>query len=354
MTKTSILIAGRDQKLFKRCMTVVSVSLKGRCGTRVTDAEIKPIKNNHLSVADVSVGGDAPKDVLHVYTYEPGEVRKDKPSTWPVYIAKVGHKVYPSESITEQVMTEVGKAFGFRMADSCLRKVAGQVRFLSRHFLSKNEQLIHGLSIFASYLEDEEFVQSVREERRSKDVFDFDTIINAIKSVFSRYPGACEDICRDYVRMLAFDAITGNNDRHHANWGVIEHVKGAYTPTFSPIYDSARGLFWNYDNETLAKRYTRSHETKGFVTSYINGATPMTSYDGEGEVSHFDLMASILRDHDEYEEVLADHYRPGALSTIRDILETKFSGLLTEPRRELILDCLEKRLEFYQQAITGG
>jgi hypothetical protein len=335
-------------------MTVASVSVKGRCGTRVTDAEVPPIKNQHLSVADVSVGGDAPKDVLHVYNYKSGEIRKDKPSTWPVYIAKVGHKVYPSESITEQIMTDVGKTFGFRMADSCLRKVSGQVRFLSRHFLKKNEQLVHGLSIFASYLEDEEFVQSVREERRSKDVFDFDTIINAIKSVFSRYPGACEDICRDYVRMLAYDAITGNNDRHHANWGVIEHVKGSHPPAFSPIYDSARGLFWNYLNDTLRKRYSRSHETKAFVTSYIDGATPMTSFSGQGEVNHFDLVTAILRDHDEYEEVLEDHYRPSALSTLREILEDDYSGLLTEPRRELILDCLERRLELYRQAISGG
>lgn len=53
--------------------------------------------------------------------------------------------------------------------------------------------------------------------------------------------------------MLVFDAIVGNNDRHFYNWGVIVDLKGMKPPRFSPVYDTARGLFWNQSEEWIEK-----------------------------------------------------------------------------------------------------
>ena len=44
------------------------------------------------------VAGDAPKDFIRVYDYEPGQPgNPNNPDSWPAYIAKVGHKWYPGE-----------------------------------------------------------------------------------------------------------------------------------------------------------------------------------------------------------------------------------------------------------------
>ncbi|MBC8883138.1 hypothetical protein H9X57_06230 [Flavobacterium piscinae] len=51
--------------------------------------------------------------------------------------------------------------------------------------------------------------------------------------------------------MLLFDALTGNNDRHYYNWGVISHIKNEHKPYFSPVYDTARGLLWNDSDKKL-------------------------------------------------------------------------------------------------------
>jgi len=323
-------------------------------GVRIKDGDVEVLGKDDFLLIDGSVGGDAPKDVIRVYEYSSGEVRANKPEKWPIYISKVGNKSYPVESVTEHLMTRVGSLFGFNMAYSKLCKIETNVCFLSRYFLDKKERLVHGAQIFSGYLEDKDFVEDIRNRRKSKDIFTFKFITNAIRNVFSKHPSSAEEICRDFVRMLAFDAITGNNDRHHANWGVIRHVRGESPPRFSPIFDSARGLFWNHDSQTLGKRHNTKSERKGFLLGYIDGATPMTTWEGrDGALDHFELIQSIVQEHPKYESVLEDHLQPAALERVPNSLESEFGNLMCEARRRLIHDCLRGRLSRYQKALRG-
>src|SRR5690349_15509497 len=94
----------------------------------------------------LSMAGDAPKDFITDSEYRPGHrTRRQRSES---YIAKVGSKFYPNESITEQLITEIGKVYGLKIADSKLRMVDRQVRFMSKYFLNrKAEQLTHGAEI---------------------------------------------------------------------------------------------------------------------------------------------------------------------------------------------------------------
>ncbi|WP_299112887.1 hypothetical protein [uncultured Winogradskyella sp.] len=100
-------------------------------------------KHNYCVIKDVAVTGDAPKDIIRYYEY--GHSLKIKTKKWPIYIAKLGHKYYPLESITEQLISDVGKWYGFNLADSKICSIGGQIRFLSRYFLKKHtDELYHG------------------------------------------------------------------------------------------------------------------------------------------------------------------------------------------------------------------
>lgn len=197
-------------------------------------------------VTDFTVSGAAPKNFIHVYEHT--SARRDHPPSWPAYIAKVGHKWYPSESITEQLMTRLGEILGLRMANSRLMLCEDQIRFLSRYFLRGEESLVHGAEILGGYLADDKFVAAVGEEKLEQDVFTFTVFCEAIRA---RFPGYSEEILLDFVRMIGFDAIAGNQDRHLLNWGVIVHPTGIRGPRFSPIFDTARGLFWNEPESQL-------------------------------------------------------------------------------------------------------
>src|SRR5689334_13713994 len=81
----------------------------------------------------LTIAGDAPKNFIRVKEYRKGihATRRH----WAGYIAKVGSKFYPTESITEQLFTRLGQIIGVNIAESQLLIIGGQVRFLSRYFL---------------------------------------------------------------------------------------------------------------------------------------------------------------------------------------------------------------------------
>ena len=122
---------------------------------------IKPLRQGYYKVLDYPISGDAPKDFIQAYKY--GEGKRNKIKDWPKFIAKVGHKWYPMESITEYLLNRIGEVMGLNMAKSELRLADEQLRFLSRYFLQEGENLVHGAQLYSGYLEekDDEFVMEI-------------------------------------------------------------------------------------------------------------------------------------------------------------------------------------------------
>ena len=185
----------------------------------------------------LSISGDAPKDFITDSEYRPGH--RSRRQRRESYIAKVGSKFYPNESITEQLNTRIGQAFGLNIAESKLRIIDGQVRFLSKYFLDRqNEQLTHGAEIFELCLGKENY-QELADDKSEKDYFTFQMTAEAVKAAF---PDSHEKIMAGFVEMLAFDALIGHNDRHPYNWG------SSYRSVKTSHLDSHRSL-------TLHARY---------------------------------------------------------------------------------------------------
>lgn len=72
-------------------------------------------KHNYFIIKDIAITGNAPKDFIRYYTF--GKGLKNNSNTWPLYIAKHGHKHYPVEAITEYLLNRIGEEFGFTMAE---------------------------------------------------------------------------------------------------------------------------------------------------------------------------------------------------------------------------------------------
>jgi len=76
-----------------------------RSGFEVTQHRNCPsLKKSYWDPQELTMTGDAPKDFLRVYEYRKG-CRRSNPTSWPKFIAKVGHKYYPNESVTEHLIT---------------------------------------------------------------------------------------------------------------------------------------------------------------------------------------------------------------------------------------------------------
>jgi hypothetical protein len=312
------------------------------------NAALQPLKAGKYRVKNVSIMGDAPKAFLHVYRY--GEGRRSRPQQWPGYIAKVGHKWYPNEAITEQFITRLGQGIGLEMADSDLFLARGQLRFGSRYFLKSQESLVHGAELFWGYLDDRDLVERIEAANEAREFFTFQFVQDAL---LNRFPEQAYPILKQFVSMLAFDAIIGNNDRHFYNWGVIVHPEGKSNPRFAPIYDTARAFFWNFPERRVVALSQDEQQYAAKLKKYAVECRPKIGWDNLPDPNHFQLMEEISKSAVEWRESIASLISQPVVETAEELLSGReFSDLMSEPRKSLILDCLRERLQILRSIIV--
>ena len=309
----------------------------------ISDLGLTVVKSrDSIWIKDVTLTGDAPKGFVRIYEFERnGKIRRNNPATWPLYIAKTGHKWYPIESITEHLLNRLGEVFGIRVAKSKLCVINGQLRFLSRYFLDVNkETLTHGAEIFAGFLEDQAFVESVEKAKLSRNFFTLQFVEMAVAKAFPQEKNA---IMSDLVNLLLFDAMVGNNDRHYFNWAVVQPFEKGKSAYFSPAYDTARGLFWNASDEQLAMRI-RQKDVARYVKKYCDGAKPKLGWKDAGDLNHFRMVKEIF-DNQFYitQEKIRNLFRQEMLAAMRETINKEFGRFFSKERRFMINECLNYR-----------
>jgi hypothetical protein len=305
--------------------------------------KIKLLKKSQFHVIDIPVTGDAPKDIVKAYFYKRGVKRSSKRCT---YIAKVGHKHYPIETITEYLLNQLGNCFGINMAESEIAAIPyfnrKQIRFFSKYFLSEGEFLIHGADIYAAYYNDDSIISLIEAQKMEKDLI---TVQEAKKAILYSFPNNPE-ILNNYCKLLLFDAIVGNNDRHFYNWGCIKSIS-KNTVNFSPIYDTARGLFWNISDNALKKWIANTNIKDSKLMRYIEDSQPKIGWDNQDNINHFDLVkllydTEILLKKEEIRTFFNDSSFEESLKVVKGSV---FRSLLIDYRIELITECLSLRFQ---------
>lgn len=303
------------------------------------------LRKRHTEILDEAVSGEAPKDFIRVYEYR-RSCRRRNPNTWIPYIAKVARKWYPNESITEHLHNRLGYTLGVTVANSRLAvdDEFGRLRFLSEYFLRPDERLEHGAEIYAGYI-DPETVENIEKDRRTvRNYFTFQFTECAMQNRFG-HGKLSESIMVELVKMLCFDAITGNNDRHIYNWGVICHVKGERAPRFSPVYDSARGLFWNESEVRLARFQENTTDGVMNLEKYVQGSMPRIGWEGVQNPNHFELARLMYQNRPEFRSIFDDMVNPACETRANVILKSEFENLFSPTRYHLIQKCLNLRFQ---------
>lgn len=354
---TNILTLIEDEGIDSKRNDIIK-NYSGGIGINKIHGSIKTLRKCHYQVLDSVVGGDAPKDFIRVCEYKGN--KRNRKKVCHNYIAKVGHKWYPLESISEYLLNQIGEVLGLNMANSQLRIGHGQLRFLSKYFLRPNENLIHGAQIYSAYLNelDQDFVEEIERENWTRVLLTFQVTKDAVQSLF---PEGSGQIMKSFVKMLIFDAITGNNDRHFYNWGVITHVEGDMIPRFSPIYDSARGLFWNSNERAIERKFLIREKigikvNESNLDAYIYSSRPKIGWDDwtdREEISHFQLVKKIYSSFPEYRDICDELINPICLKNILELLTRDFTTFYTKKRLLLVKECLKRRFQLLMEIIQN-
>jgi hypothetical protein len=302
------------------------------------------LKKDYI-VDNRTLDGDAPKQFIRLYTYLPDSgIYRRNSKTWIPYIAKTAEKWYPHESVIEYLINCIGIELDLRMNEVELYKINGQIRFLSRFFLKNNEALVHGAEISGEFLEDMIMAEQIANDRTtSRELFTFEFIEKAMEAKFGTFSG---DLMNDLVKMIAFDAIAGNNDRHFYNWGVITNVKKINeVPRLAPLYDSARGLLWNFTDASIIKNLHLLNSKSKKIEKYIEEACPRISIDGNSSINHFGLIAYLKNYKPEFSVIIMEMCSEKNEDKVVRMLEKKFFQFFIPERSKLIEYIVKQRFK---------
>lgn len=305
--------------------------------------KIPEIKHQHYRVLKgISIGGDAPKELIRLYEYERGFRKIHNPHQWTIYIAKTGHKWYPHESITEYLLNRLGETLGVNMAESRLCFINKQLRFLSKYFLNpKNETLEHGAELYGGYLNDLSFVEDIEQNKKALEFFTLQLTKDTLKNL---YPYHAEDLFKQFIEMIVYDAIIGNNDRHFYNWGIVKNINEINKPTFAPVFDTARALLWSVSEEKILAVSGSPSRKSVFLNKYVDNSTPKIGVEGKQVKNHFDLIKALNNNASfNSKDILLHMINDENANKCRELLFNEFTNLLSFERITLIDECLALR-----------
>jgi hypothetical protein len=252
------------------------------------------------------------------------------------YIAKFAHKNGQIETYTELFNNQLGAWLGFDMAHSGIARLDGVLHFLSRSFrVNSNQQLLHGSFLLQEIgLAEQAELDVINTAARQQGIYDIDLVSSIISQVCGEY---ADGVFAALVEMLMFDALIGSMDRHPRNWGVLRSATLPSDYRFSPLYDSARALLWDYDDDNLKKLESSEDEFQRYVQrSYPRIGLPKSA-GCKGKCTHGHLISYLLQKHRDvtlqaYTKIRVDVSRVAA----HLLRQYPFRRVFTRRRRRMI------------------
>lgn len=141
-----------------------------------------------------------------------------------------------------------------------------------------------------------------------------------------------------FIKVMIFDALVGEQDRHEENWG-IKCIGNDYE--FSPLYDNGCSLLRNFKNEAYAEKFYTGK--KSFDLYIKNSRTIIYKEDNKSQYKHFELVEHLNHNYRDVVQKEINNLRKLTDKKIEEVVWKTPDGLLTERHKVYIIEYLKKR-----------
>lgn len=186
------------------------------------------------------------------------------------------------EDWSEKIASEVAHLLELPAARVELAEFMGKRGSASRSFVRQREgfDLVHGDELLAGHVIGYDRSKVFRHSSHS-----VSGIVQAISAVFPE-PVVREAQLTRFAGLMVLDALIGNTDRHHQNWGVLRRTTetGAIEHEIAPSFDHASSLGRNEPAANMSRRLREgtvlNYARKGrggifWLSSDTKGANPL-------------------------------------------------------------------------------
>ena len=200
------------------------------------------------------------------------------------------------EDWSEKIAAELCAALGIPHAEYELAVHKGKRGVITPKFLADDHRLVHGNELLSKWVEDYPMTQSYHVREHTLRV-----VLAVLKGISVKPPLGYAIPMRNasgaeiFVGYLMLDALIGNQDRHHQNWGLVSAPnRGIF---LAPTFDHASSLGRNESDDKRARRLNTND--KGFSIDAFAAKARSAFYSGPNQQkamkTHDVFMASAVR-----------------------------------------------------------
>lgn len=132
------------------------------------------------------------------------------------------------EHWAEKIASEIAELLGLSTHEVRIARYEGRMGCAVKSFLKKHEILVHGNELLGGAIKSYD-----KDKQRGQADHHFSNIVDTIEKWF---PGRFrKSVSLHIVGYFVFDALVGNTDRHHENWGML------LKPVKLPLADKGMG-----------------------------------------------------------------------------------------------------------------
>lgn len=225
-----------------------------------------------------------------------------------------------SEACSEKMAYEIAKILNYSCAKIELAYDDDSNLGVLNYYFTKDNSLHND---FVAYL-----------NNNKKDRKYFYTIKN-IKCILDNLD---KKLFKDFIKIMIFDALIGEQDRHEENWGITEY-NGKYF--ISPLYDNGASLLREFQNDNTFQKYY--NHIKDFDKYIKRSRTYIYKENSNEKYKHFELIEYLLYNYPSYVLPELENLKKLSDVIIKNIVKKIPDELLTEMHKKYIIDYVVKR-----------
>lgn len=246
---------------------------------------------------------------------------------------------WAGEDWAEKVAAEIARVLGISAAEVTLAEYQGRRGCASKSFTSASQQLMHGNEILAGFVAGYDPGYDRATWFRQSD----HTLENIILAIRRMFPNRADSraVLTQLASYLVLDALIGNVDRHHENWGllwqaIVDHDDFRETARLTkeylvaPSYDHASSL----GRELLDKKRLdrlRCGTVETYVRRAHGGIYKTGGARGENPLS---LVESAAVTYPEYFQTTFDTLLDTPLDALTVTVDQVPASRISQPARD--------------------
>lgn len=272
---------------------------------------------------------------------------------FPKQFVQNGEKINETtkEYLAEKIASLIAKKLEIQSADVDIGTRNGRIGSMSYNILKKEEILVEGIQFISSYKLN--YNQETLYDSISKEYYNLEMIENSIKNV------GLKKVPKAFYKMLIFDFIIGNNDRHQNNWGFIFKFTPDKLPIiqtrFSPLYDNGSSLC-SFIKEKDIYKYIQTND-KMLINSLVDTKSKsMIGIDSKNKKRPTQLdVIKYLKQRENSDIIKYIDFVVNQLndSTISELIDSFNNDIISENRKKLLKIYLNKKIELLKSVFYG-